>query len=354
MQPSHPYGALGANFNEQLAFLRIDELLMTRTEWVRGFFPMPWLNPAEPLGHEALQALTRVKEAGLKTILSLSFPFGDAAIPTLGTDELEVQLERVRTLVPALDGIVDILVIGNEPFLQTRPEDRNQRLNQFYEAVANEVIGIGPWAQAGALYMGAFNRLDLPEYRTPDAERWMQFVRETPEIAGVDIHPHLPHAELAQEFLDFILPRMRPDQTFLVTEFSIVWHWQAHFTDAIDPDFATEYGYPPETTVWQVVAEAARQPFAPEKWLAFVDSCDWIQSQRDFLRDQMALYRNTGRLAVATYGFRHQEDMVSDMSAAKVPWLFNSIFPALTVHQSDDGTPTAGHWFDSYRELQQA
>src|SRR5690625_2138428 len=54
----------------------------------------------------------------------------------------------------------------------------------------------------------------------------------------------LPDA--VQPFLDYILPRMRADQTFLVTEFSLVWHWKAHLRNAIDPDFALKYELDPD------------------------------------------------------------------------------------------------------------
>src|SRR5690625_6524463 len=80
--------------------------------------------------------------------------------------------------------------------------------------------------------MGALTRLDLADRHTPAAERWMTFIRETPELEGVDIHPHVEHPDAVQPFLDYILPRMRADQTFLVTEFSLVWHWKAHLRNA--------------------------------------------------------------------------------------------------------------------------
>src|SRR3546814_16976796 len=72
------------------------------------------------------------------------------------------------------------------------------------------------------LYMGALNRLDLKKNITPSTERWLAFVKATPAIEGVNIHPHVPKIELSKAFLDYILPRMRPEQTFIVPEFSLV------------------------------------------------------------------------------------------------------------------------------------
>src|SRR3546814_14384709 len=74
--------------------------------------------------------------------------------------------------------------------------------------------------------MGALNRLDLKKNITPSTERWLAFVKATPAIEGVNIHPHVPKIELSKAFLDYILPRMRPEQTFIVPEFSLVGWWQ--------------------------------------------------------------------------------------------------------------------------------
>src|SRR3546814_9686122 len=63
------------------------------------------------------------------------------------------------------------------------------------------------------LYMGALNRLDLKKNITPSTERWLAFVKATPAIEGVNIHPHVPKIELSKAFLDYILPRMRLEQT---------------------------------------------------------------------------------------------------------------------------------------------
>ena len=80
---------------------------------------------------------------------------------------------------------VDILAVGNEPFIETRAQDHG-RLNAFYEALARHVIDYRN-KHYGAksrtrIYMGALNHLDLPAWRTPAAERWRRGFR----VAGVD------------------------------------------------------------------------------------------------------------------------------------------------------------------------
>ncbi|MBY8881163.1 hypothetical protein [Actinacidiphila acidipaludis] len=182
----------------------------------------------------------------------------------------------------------------------------------------------------------------------------MTFARQTPEIDGVDIHPHVPSPEAVQPFLDYVLPRLRPDQTFLVTEFSLVWYWQAHMSDRIPARFADRYGFDPTSQVWQVIQASIEQPFPQEQWDFFLSTSPWYESQKYFLRDQMQKFRDTGRLAVATYGYRQGPSMVKDFGPGKPPWLLNTVFAPDTVEPWRNGTTGRGYaWIEEFRALQQ-
>ncbi|WP_143219836.1 hypothetical protein [Actinomadura sp. CNU-125] len=254
---------------------------------------------------------------------------------------MAAELERLDRVLPHVLGTADVITVGNEPFIESMPAERDERLNRFYETVARHVIETRAEV-CGAdcsthLFMGALNRLDQPGKRTPAVERYLAFVRETPEIEGVDLHPHVPDETLIQDFLDYTLPRLRPDQTFLVTEFSLVWYWQKHMTDRIPAAFARRHGYAPDTRVWQVIGEAIERPFPQRKWNEFLAQSPWFEAKEHFLRDQTERFRSTGRLAVATYGFRQIPSMTAGWSATKPPWLLNSVFATLTVRQRGQG-----------------
>ncbi|MEV1238488.1 hypothetical protein ACIBO2_44790 [Nonomuraea sp. NPDC050022] len=350
------YGALGANFNENLDTLDFRELREANAQWVRGFFPMPQTDQGDPAKHVSISTITKAAARGYDTVLSLKFPYNSASFPAPGSAKMAAELARLDKVLPAVMGKVDILAIGNEPFIESLPAERDQRLNTFYETVARHVIDYRRekcGADCGtSLYMGALNRLDLADRRTPAAERWMTFVRETPEIAGVDIHPHVPSQAAAKPFLDYILPKMRPDQTFLVTEFSIVWYWQQHLKDPIPATFAKKYDFPADTLVWQVIKAAIDKPFTERKWDDFLNSSPWFTSQANFLRDQMKLYRGTGRLAVATYGFKQDDPMVTNFGPDKTPWLLNSVYASKIVRPRGE-LSGRGYWLESFRKLQQ-
>ncbi|MEV0829544.1 hypothetical protein [Nonomuraea rubra] len=352
------HGALGANFNQNLDALDYRELRESGTRWVRGFYPMPATDQGDPAGHFAISTITEAGSRGYDTILSLKWPYNSASFPQPGSAAMAAELARLDRVLPTVLNKVDILAIGNEPFIESLPAERDERLNVFYETVARHVIGYrrehcGTNCRT-TLYMGALNRLDLADRRTPAAERWMTFVRETPEIQGVDIHPHIPAPENAQAFLDFILPRMRPDQTYLVTEFSLVWYWKRHLQDPVSGEFAERYGFAPGTKVWEVIKAAIDEPFSRKQWNDFLTGSPWFMEQAGFLRSQLALYRGTGRLAVATYGFKQDDLMVENFGPNKDPWLLNSVFVPYTVKSPGNGTSAPNYWLKDFKALQRS
>lgn len=353
------HGALGANFNEYVADLEVRELQIGRTRWVRAFFPMPDADQGDLAGNATIRTILDIGARNYRTVFTLKFPYSQSAVPAPDSPEMETVLSRVDKVLAAVMDHVDILETGNEPFNESLPADRDgDALNVFYETVARHIIAYrrlhcGPRCRT-RLYMGALNRLDLANRQTAATERWMAFVRQTPEIDGVDIHPHVPSADAVQPFLDYILPRLRPDQTFLVTEFSLVWYWQAHMSDQIAPQFADRYGFAPTTLVREVIQASIERPFTQEQWDCFLSTSPWYESQKYFLRDQMQKFRATGRLAVATYGYRQGQSMVQDFGPAKPPWLLNTVFNPYTVQPLRNGTTGRGYaWIEEYRALQQ-
>ncbi|MFI0351194.1 hypothetical protein [Actinomadura sp. 9N407] len=352
-----PEGVLGANFNGDPSGMDFSQLREVSATWLRGFFAMPDAGKGPPADRPVIRTLLTASGRGYGTVLSLKFPFTRRPLPAAGSAALTAELERLDKVLPIVLDRVDILAIGNEPFIETRMEDRDARLNVFYETVARHVIAyraehFGNRCRT-RLYMGALNRLDLPRGRTPAVERWMGFVRDTPSIEGVDIHPHLPSPGAGQRYLDYVLPRMRPEQRFLATEFSLVLLWKKHLSDLVPDAFAERYPGHRGMPVWMVVRNAIDQPFTQRKWDDFLAACPWFQAGKDFLRDQVEGFRRTGRLAVATYGVAQDAAMVRDFGPESTPWLFNSLFCPYTVLPGTGGLPGRNRtWTDAFRALQ--
>ncbi|QOV35863.1 hypothetical protein IM697_38445 [Streptomyces ferrugineus] len=352
-------GALGINFNEDPSDLRLSHMEALSARWMRGFVPIRASDQGDPAEQPAVATLLAASRQGYRTVLSLKFPYQDQPLPAPGSDAMAALLTRVDAVLRAVMGKVDMLTIGNEPFLETLPGERDSTLNAFYERLAAHVVAhraerCGEDCRT-RLYMGALNRLDDPAHRTPATERWMAHVRDTPAIDGVDIHPHVGRLESTGAFLDYVLPRLRTDQTFLATEFSLVDHWARHRADTVPTEFATRYGVPRDTQVWQVIAEAIRHPFPQRKWNDFLALSRWFESRRTYLTNQTRMFRDTGRLAVATYAGLQIRSMAVGYGPDKTPWILNPVYANRTVRQDADGTPGRNYaWFEAFRALQPA
>ncbi|MGW1840007.1 hypothetical protein [Streptomyces sp. NPDC002067] len=355
-----PSGVLAANFNEDPRGTTLDRLKGVQAGWVRGFVPMPEVEDGAAGRQRAVAMLLTAHRAGYGTVLSLKFPSAHRPLPAPGSAAMDAELRRVDQVLDATLGSVDILGIGNEPFLETRAEDqRRGRLNAFYEAVARHIAERRrtrfPDGCRTRLYMGALNRLEDPATHDAAHDRWMSFVRATREIEGVDIHPHVAAIGDTEAYLRYVLPRMRPEQRFLATEFSLVRLWRKHLRDPVPAAFARRRGIAAGTPVWQALRDAAARPLPAADWKELLLGSGWFGAHRSFLTNQMRRFRATGRLTVAAYGIAQGPAMVRDIGPDTVPWLLNSVYSNLTAQPADDGTPAPNPaWYDAFRSLQRA
>jgi hypothetical protein len=355
--PALAQGAIGANYNEHFEDVDYRDLEEADASWVRLFLPMPQLDRGPAAEHGAVKTILDASKHGYKTILTLKYPYNRVAFPKVGSAEFEKQLARTDAVLPLVMGKVDILVIGNEPFIESREQDWDDNFNEFYERLAKRVIAYR--AQHCAkdckthLYMGALNHMERPKWQTKATERWLSFVKATPELDGVNIHPHIRAIEESKAFLDYILPRMRPEQKFLVTEFSLVWWWQQNMKGPVPAAFADKYGAPRNAQNWQIIQAALETPFPKAQWDDFLAQSTWFESRKHYLANQMKLFRDTGRLAVATYGFKQGSSMSAQWGPDKVPWLLNSVFAGRTIRPNADGSAAPNYaWIDDFKALQ--
>ncbi|MFD7500330.1 hypothetical protein [Streptomyces sp. NPDC059850] len=355
-----PSGVLGANFNEDPSTMDSSMLEGLSAGWLRGFVPMPEIDKTPARQQAAVKALLSGHDKGYGTVLSLKFPYNHRAMPSVDSAEMDAELARVDKVLDAAMGKADILAMANEPFIESLKKDHDDgTLNAFYEKVARHIIAyrkkrFGERCRT-RLYMGSLNHLDRPDWRTRATERWMTFTRETPEIEGVDIHPHVASLGDSQTYLDYILPKLRRDQKFLVTEFSLVLLWERHLRDTIPAEFARRYQLPSGTKVWQVIKQATEHPFPQHKWHDFLSMSPWFETHKHYLRNQVQKFRDTGQLAVATYGVAQAPAMVKDFGPKKQPWLLNSLYSNLTVQDGEGGAPARSYgFFEDFRALQRA
>lgn len=152
---------------------------------------------------------------------------------------------------------------------------------------------------------------------------------------------------------NYILPRLRPDQKFLATEFSLVRLYAQHLKDPGSNNFADRYGFRRGTLVWQVGKSAIQHPFPQAEWNDFLTSCPWFENNKNFMSDIMTYFRNTGRCAMAGWGLFQDAGGAKCFGPNSLPWVFNTIFCPYTCQQGVDGLPGRNvNWIAEFRSLQ--
>ncbi|PFG95666.1 hypothetical protein A8924_3021 [Saccharopolyspora erythraea NRRL 2338] len=355
-----PNGILGANFNGDPSIMTWDGLQQAGATWVRGFAEMPDLDKQNAADNPAVKTLLEAAGRKYGTVLSLKFPYfprSHKQIPRPGTDAMKADLARLDKVLPLVMDRVDILVIGNEPFIECPEADwNNGAINDFYETVADYIIQYRaesfPQCKT-VLYMGSLNHLDDPKWTGTGTDNWMKYVRGKAEIEGTDIHPHVADPNGAQAYLDYILPKLG-SKKFLATEFSLVQLWKDHLADQVSAEYADKYKVPKGTRVWQVIKSALNEPFPKERWYDFLRTSPWFENNKNYLSEQMKKFRDTGKLAVATYGVGQDAAMSgSDFGPDSTPWLLNSLFASATIKKNPDGAAVPNYaWIEEFKALQ--
>jgi hypothetical protein len=355
--PAFSQEALGVNYNQFLQSIQEEEINQVDATWIRGFLDMHLLGDQDPAQNANIQAVLAAKAHGRHTILNLKWNYEKEAFPTAGSAGMTQELDQLNRLLPVILGKVDILVIGNEPFIETESNQSGQPLITFYQTMANDVIGY--WkshpdvASATRLYMGAFTRLDLPQNRTSAVEWMLRYIASQPELSGADTHMHMPDFAAFQIMLSYVLSALRSDQKFLVTEFSLVLLWYQNLGDTISPDFTSRYNLPAGLEVYQFINRALQNPVPDAEWKEFLESCPWYMEQNEFLLNAYNLFRGTGRLGVANYGMLQSSTKGQRFKVTTMPWLLNALFASATVTPRPNGSPFENFpWGQEFTQLQ--
>ncbi|MBV8102236.1 MAG: hypothetical protein JOZ31_24085 [Verrucomicrobia bacterium] len=352
--PAFSQEALGVNYNQFLTSINEQELNQVDATWIRGFIEMHLLGNQDPSQNANVQAILKAKAKGHRTILNLKWNYETEPFPLPGSAAMNKELDQLHELLPVLAGKVDILVIGNEPFIETEPSQSEQPLIGFYRAMADDVIAY--WKShrnSTQLYMGAFTRLDLPQNRTAAVKWMLQYIASHAELSGADQHMHMPSFAACQTMLAYVLPWLRPDQKFLVTEFSLVVLWAQHLKDNLSADFTSRYNLPTPLKVYQFINLALQNPVPDAEWQDFLVSCPWYMAHRQFLLNADHLFRGTGRLGVATYAMIQSWTKGQPFTADTTPWLLNALFATETVQPDENGGAVKNFpWAKEFENLQ--
>lgn len=343
---------IGVNFNGMLNRIDQTDLARTETTWIRGFvdyyqFRSGAKNVATDPG---LAKLAQAHQAGYKTIINIKFNFTAKNFPTTSA-QIDTELNYLDTLLAAIYPDSDIVVIGNEPFIESIPSQRGAPLLNFYTAAAERVKAYkDAQSRKIPLYIGAFNRL-WETGRQSEATALLQYAEATTWLAGVDLHIHHSANSEIDAVFAFVNPRIRGNQQILVTEYSLMHHWKAHLNDPIPVQLVNQYGRPAQWKVWQYIDYAQNNPVTRPEWVAFLQNSYWFENRKDYITNSYANFAANAKFNIGTYAM--YQGYFPGFDASSDPWILNPLF----VNQTVVLNPSTGlnqinySYFDAFKAL---
>ncbi len=328
---------MGVNYNEQLQFVNFNDLERTQTEWVRGFmdFFQLYENAASLKTDKNVVNYLQLKLHGYLTILNIkwNFKLRSEVFPADGSAIMESYFAFLDQLLELVWQQTDMLVIGNEPFIETPANQKNEALVNFYKSLAARIEKFQA-RHAGhtvPLFVGAFNNLEDMNWRTEAVKSLMTFVKENPAMAGIDLHIHHATMDQMKEALRYAAANIRGDQKILITEFSLVKHWKSQLNGTIPGSFASKYGYLPTMKNYQYIDLALKQARQSAEWFDFLQSSYWFESQKHYLQEAFSQMLAEPRFLLAMYAIRQSYPYNHDFTPETTPWVLNGLFANRTI-----------------------
>lgn len=368
----------GGNVNEHLNWLTPVALNETKTTWVRGFIPASeFMTGRRSFNSDpGILALKRAADSGHKVILSIKWDCtqrGEAGrVPSPGSAGEAKWFGFADQLLKATSGKVAILVIVNELFVDTQPQDLvpgpdgEVPMVRFLQRLTAHLAAEHLLASDGTplpIYAGGLTRLDLVKHQDNIATRQMlQWANTDHNIAGVDFHLHQPDLASSEAALRFMHNAV-PHKPLIISEFSLVWRWKQHLDDNIASSpagaaFAKTHGLPEGTTVADFLTQTFAHPVDEATWQEFLKSQPWFVP--DYLDEVGAMMRANG-VRVATYALtldplplNRRQMRPRHITDTTVPWFLNDLLvPGLAISPDPNREPQNYGFFRSYLAWQQ-
>lgn len=361
----HPRLELGANVNEFVTRLDKDLLDRSSTTWVRGFLPASeFITGRRNLTNDAcIQTFQRCASEGRKVLVTIKWDFRGAgwSVPAPDSPRERECFGFADGLLDEMHGNMSLLALVNEVFVDTAPADLRADADgripmvEFLRRLTAHVAARKPQDPQGRplpLYCGGFTRLDTPGMQTNNAAlALMKWCQTDPRITGVNFHLHQNNFEQFEQALDFIRKNI-PAKPLIVTEFSLVWNYQAHLEDRMDSSAAgaallKQYNLEPAATVREFINHCMAQPVSEAEWMSFLNAQSWLDPQ--FLEHSCDLMERHG-VVVATYAFsQHGSGGRARLQPGGTPWVLNPIYiPLVATSAKTNQVAVNRLWFDEY------
>ena len=340
-------GGVGVNLNENITSIRYDDLELTGAKWARGF--VSYFAGDETIAAQ-VKAFKQLKEAGYNTIVSIKFNYGSMNMPKT-QEAYDRVLKDMDKFLDKIYPYADIIVSGNEPFIESLKEERNNVVINFYKAVTEKIHQYAMQQELEVpIFVGAINQLWETTFREDYHEaEFIQWAAETPWVAGIDLHIHHTSMEEFDYMMEYVSDVLRDDQKIIATEFSLVWYWKSNTSGTIPASFAEAYEYDPAWKVHEYIDYAIKNfsQITRQEWEDFLRSCPWYTQVEDYLLDAYQCFMKYEKFYVATYGMYIFANPDKTFNATTDPWVLNPLFASATVQRDEKG-----NYYPNYKMLE--
>jgi len=356
---------IGVNYNESFQEINFGELSRSKTKWVRGF-----LDVFSHYDNNDLETSPRIieylklKGQGYKTAVNLKFNFKTRSFPVINSSDWNKYISFIDNILNKIIDKTDVLIVGNEPFIESETSTWNEPLNSFYKAAAERVNQFLKTRNIQRpVFVGAFDNLyQSGRQGNAGIVNLLSWCKATPWVAGIDLHIHHSDNSEIMTALNFVDNKLRDDQKIIISEYSLMKWWRSN----LDMDLASEFLaaanadandriYPPTTgitKVWQYVDYALKNPRPLEEWNAFQQHTPWLESRKDYMCSSFKLFRGFKKFWFSAYAMRQSYPQGADFTATTDPWVLNSLFTGRSVELLPDGEAQGRYGFqDQFADI---
>lgn len=358
---------LGVNLNEQADAADMNDLADTKTKWVRSFIDfIPVYKAQSAATDPKIAAFIALKSKGYHTVLNLKFDFRlQGGFPALNSSDWNGYISYISTVLDRVMPYTDVLIVGNEPFIEANQSDWNEPLNTFYKAASARVYDYFKTNNIDKpIFLGAFDNMYLSG-RTGNAgiNSLLNFAKSTIYLKGVDVHIHHTTNTEMLNSLKYVGERIRDDQKMMITEFSLVKYYESYATTDIDAAFiaaanasTSDRIYPPPAGVtknYQYIDYALKNPRPAAEWYAFWQYSPYLQGAKDYICTSYENLKNNGKVFAGFYALRQSYPFNTDFTETTDPWVMNGLFMNRTVEQVDGRNQKGYSFLDQFQKAVQ-
>jgi hypothetical protein len=356
--PNQRGSELGVNYNGRTRLYDKDDLARIGTTWVRAFIDVTSLQRAGEaaiLTNPDIVGFRRMRADGYKVILNLKYNYRsdegvDLDFPSDANSQAFKDIRAFTTkLLDSVFAETDVIVVGNEPFIEADASDRDEDLVLFYKHMANHVITYNKAHGNIPLYVGAFNNLHNPTWRTQATQDLIAYARNTPGVTGIDLHLHAGSVAEMREAILWAKGELG-EKRLISTEFSLIQYFKQHLDNLVPASFAQQYGIDESWQVHQYLNYAVHTPRPRQEWVDFLKASPWFLQVQMSLTNADIAFDELG-LSVATYALLQTQ---TNIGPTTDPWLLNGIYCNQTC-ESEPATMDKAFsypWSDSFQARQ--